>query len=86
MRNFKNFFDNKIAVTFSNEQELIDFLKLCQKFKMRWSDCRAIDYKIPIKGNAISYGFSGDKKLGYADVDFYKDNSCEIVSAKVFLE
>ena len=86
MRNFKNFFDDKIAVVFRDNGELIDFLNLCHKYKMRWSDCRAIDFKPPIQGQAITYNFSSKKKLSYGGVEFYKKNGCEIVSAKVFLE
>ena len=65
MYTMKDFIEKKIAVTFANRAERIEFLKLCQKAGLRWRggtlplDSFAIDRGLD--GHQIECGF-GDKR------------------------
>jgi len=83
MRYFQELINNKIAVTFENEDEQMLFAKLCEKNNVNW----------PLSGKATrvphSFIFANvceNKKLGYQSKEFYENKLYEIVPASEFLQ
>lgn len=63
MYTMKDFIEKKIAVTFANRAERIEFLKMCQKAGLRWRGGT-----LPINSFSIDRGLDGHQiECGYGD-------------------
>lgn len=82
MRNFKDFMDKDIAVSFADENEQMEFAKLCDKNSIQWPASGKAT-KLPhhfCNLNCCTYG-----KLEYAQERYFKEEGYEIVPASEFL-
>ena len=85
MYTMKDFIEKKIAVTFANRAERIEFLKMCQKAGLRWRggtlplDSFAID--IGLDGHQIEcgYGDKRDKNLTHSTAGSHKNEGWKTV-------
>lgn len=90
MYTMKDFIEKKIAVTFANRAERIEFLKMCQKAGLRWRggtlplDSFAID--IGLDGHQIEcgYGDKRDKNLTHSTAGSHKNEGWKTVPFSEF--
>ena len=90
MYTMKDFIEKKIAVTFANRAERIEFLKMCQKAGLRWRggtlplDSFAIDGGLD--GHQIECGFGDkrDKKLTHSPDGCHEVDGWKIVPFSEF--
>lgn len=86
MRDFKEFLTGDVVVTFSSEEELKEFLKLCESKNITWHDgVPAIAYA----PNFMSYGIRFDKYergMWKGSLDVYKNiRTIKFIPASKFL-
>lgn len=90
MYTMKDFIEKKIAVTFANREERIEFLKMCQKAGLKW--CNGM---LPLDGFATGRGLDGhqiecgfgakrDKHLTHSTAGCHKNEGWKIVPFSEF--
>src|SRR5574344_468320 len=90
MYTMNDFIEKKIAVTFANREERIEFLKLCQKAGLKWrsGDSPTDSFAIGelLDGHQIECGFGAkrDKNLTHSPVGCHKSEGWEIVPFSEF--
>lgn len=90
MYTMKDFIEKKIAVSFANREERIEFLKMCQKAGLRWCggmlpmDSFALESGLD--GHQIECGFGAkrDKNLTHSTAGCHKNEGWKIVPFSEF--
>ena len=85
MRNFKEFIDEKIAVSFVDENERDLFLKKCHENKLKCFYGCASYLKRFDASDAITMNFNGEHLLQHSSTEFYESKGYDIVPAAEFL-
>ena len=90
MYTMNDFIEKKIAVSFANREERIEFLKMCQKEGLRWyagqSPTDSFALKSRLDGHQIECGYSNkkDKYLTHSIAGSCKSEGWEIVPFSEF--
>ena len=86
MRDFKEFLDGDVVVTFSSEEELKEFLKLCESKNITWHDGDpALAHTPNFKSDGIRFD-RYDRCMWKGSLDFYKTKgSRKFIPASKFL-
>lgn len=90
MYTMHDFIEKKIAVTFANREERIEFLKMCQKAGLRWrggqSPTDSFALSILCGGHQIECGFGDkqDKYLTYSSAGSHKGEGWKTVPFSKF--
>lgn len=83
--NFEKLKNEKKAVYFETKEDMIDFLKECDKQEIKWlsrDKASSKDYFDSYKNFAIKLNSYG---LGYADAKHYEEDGCQIINYKEFI-
>lgn len=90
MYTMKDFIEKKIAVTFANRAERIEFLKMCQKAGLRWRGGQlplaGFATGSGLDGHLIVYGFGAkrDKNLTHSTAGCHKNEGWKTVPFSEF--
>ena len=90
MYTMKDFIEKKIAVSFANREERIEFLKMCQKAGLRWfngrsaADSLALGSFLDGKQIQCEFGDKQDKYLTHSTAGNHKNEGWKIVPFSEF--